>query len=183
MGPHVGLSASPRDSLGNYSAVPAFRGWAEVLVELDIRAEPQSLNGCRTATVGSSATKRTIRMSRFRTCRGSAVLVPSRNLGTAVVRSVSVTAEGKSVEQSVDRHASAREIFVVAADGTMLNIGNLPPSDTKRWVRRRKSYVVAAVKGGLLSLDEAYRRYSLTPEEFQGWENQARLHAAERWRR
>jgi hypothetical protein len=121
-------------------------------------------------------------MSRFRTCRGSAVLVPSRNLGTAVVRFVSVTAEGESVEQSVDRHGRAREIFVIAADGTMLNMGNLPPSDTKRWVRRRKSYVVAAVKGGLLSLDDAYRRYSLTAEEFQGWESQALLHAADRRR-
>lgn len=116
-------------------------------------------------------------MSRFRTCRGSEVLVPSRLLGTAV-RSVPGTAEGESVEQSVDPHGRAREFFVIAADGTMLNMGNLPPSDTKRWVRRRKSYVVAAVKGGLLSLDDAYRRYSLTAEEFQGWESQARLRAA-----
>ena len=81
------------------------------------------------------------------------------------------------MEQPVDRHERAREIFVLAADGTMLNMGNLPPSDTKRWVRRRKSHVVAAVKGGLLSLDDAYRRYSLTAEEFQGWENQSRLRA------
>lgn len=87
------------------------------------------------------------------------------------------------MEQSVDPHRWAREIFVIASDGTMLNMGNLPPSDTKRWVRRRKNYVVAAVKGGLLSLDDAYRRYSLTAEEFQAWEDQALLHAADRRKR
>ena len=58
-------------------------------------------------------------MSRFRTCRGSEVLVPSRLLGTAV-RSVPGTAEGESVEQSVDPHGRAREFFVIAADGTKL---------------------------------------------------------------
>jgi hypothetical protein len=76
-----------------------------------------------------------------------------------------------------------RKAFVIAADGTMLNMGNLPPSDTKRWVRRRKSYVVAAVKGGLLSWEDARCRYSLSAEEFQGWESQALLHAADRGRR
>jgi hypothetical protein len=82
------------------------------------------------------------------------------------------------VEQFVDRHGRVREFFVFADDGTMLNKGNLPSSDTKRWVRRRKSYVVTAVKGGLLSLEEAYRRYSLTAGEFQEWESQILLGAA-----
>ncbi|HXL70992.1 MAG TPA: DUF1153 domain-containing protein, partial [Rhizomicrobium sp.] len=31
--------------------------------------------------------------------------------------------------------------------------------------------VVAAVRGGLLSLDEACRRYTLTVEEFLGWQH------------
>ena len=39
-----------------------------------------------------------------------------------------------------------------------------------RWVVRRKAEVVAAVAGGLLTVDEACRRYSLSLEEFTGWQ-------------
>jgi hypothetical protein len=46
----------------------------------------------------------------------------------------------------------------------------LPPSSTKRWVIRRKAEVVAAVRGGLLSLDEACSRYTLTVDEFLSWQ-------------
>ena len=47
---------------------------------------------------------------------------------------------------------------------------SLPPPGTKRWVMRRKAEVVAAVNGGLLSVDEACERYGLTLEEFAGWQ-------------
>ena len=45
-----------------------------------------------------------------------------------------------------------------------------PPPSTKRWVIRRKAEVVAAVRGGLLSLEEACQRYKLTTEEFLSWQ-------------
>ncbi|WP_024879868.1 DUF1153 domain-containing protein [Methylosinus sp. LW3] len=44
----------------------------------------------------------------------------------------------------------------------------LPPPTT-RWVVRRKAEVVAAVRSGVVSLDEVCRRYSLTPDEFNAW--------------
>jgi hypothetical protein len=47
---------------------------------------------------------------------------------------------------------------------------DLPPSDTKRWVVRRKAVVVAAVRNGSLSLQEACRRYHLSVEEFLAWQ-------------
>ena len=37
-------------------------------------------------------------------------------------------------------------------------------------VARRKAEVVAAVNGGLLTVDEACERYDLTLEEFAGWQ-------------
>ena len=37
-------------------------------------------------------------------------------------------------------------------------LATLPPPGTKRWVIRRKAEVVAAVRGGLLSLEEACSR-------------------------
>src|SRR5215468_5840731 len=39
----------------------------------------------------------------------------------------------------------------------------------KRWVIRRKAEVVAAVRDGLLTLEEACSRYMLTVEEFLSW--------------
>jgi hypothetical protein len=46
----------------------------------------------------------------------------------------------------------------------------LPPPNTKRWVVRRKAVVVAAVRSGALSLQEACRRYNLSVEEFLAWQ-------------
>jgi hypothetical protein len=55
---------------------------------------------------------------------------------------------------------------VIGPDGSPLTIADLPPPNTRRWVIRRKAEVVAAVRGGLLSLEEACNRYTLTVEEF-----------------
>jgi hypothetical protein len=46
----------------------------------------------------------------------------------------------------------------------------LPSPNTKRWVVRRKAVVVAAVRNGTLSLQEACRRYNLSVEEFLAWQ-------------
>jgi hypothetical protein len=46
----------------------------------------------------------------------------------------------------------------------------LPPPDTKRWVIRRKATVVAAVRSGVLTLEEACERYKLSLEEFLSWQ-------------
>ncbi|HEV7367932.1 DUF1153 domain-containing protein [Arenibaculum sp.] len=55
--------------------------------------------------------------------------------------------------------------------GTMLMTeADLPPPDTKRWVMRRKAEVVAGVRCGLISLEEACRRYTLSVEEFLSWQ-------------
>lgn len=46
----------------------------------------------------------------------------------------------------------------------------LPPPDTERWSPRRKAAVVAAVRAGLISAEEACRRYMLSVEELTAWE-------------
>ncbi len=60
--------------------------------------------------------------------------------------------------------------YVIGPDGSPLTVADLPPKNTKRWVVRRKAEVVAAVRGGLLSLEEACERYMLTVEEFLSWQ-------------
>ena len=46
----------------------------------------------------------------------------------------------------------------------------LPPPNTKRWGAHRKAAVVMAVSGGMISLEEACRRYQMSEEEFLTWE-------------
>jgi len=60
--------------------------------------------------------------------------------------------------------------YVIGPDGSPLTIADLPPADTRRWVIRRKAEVVAAVRGGLLSIEEACKRYTLTVDEFLSWQ-------------
>lgn len=62
------------------------------------------------------------------------------------------------------------EKFVIGPTGTPLTLSDLPPANTQRWVIRRKAEVVAAVRGGLLTFEEACQRYKLTDEEFVGWQ-------------
>jgi Protein of unknown function (DUF1153) len=64
----------------------------------------------------------------------------------------------------------SRVKYVIGPDGSPLTINDLPPPSTQRWVIRRKAEVVAAVRGGLLSLEEACSRYTLTVEEFLSWQ-------------
>lgn len=59
---------------------------------------------------------------------------------------------------------------VVGPLGEPLTIDSLPPPETRRWVVRRKAEVVAAVNGGLLTIDEVCERYTLTLEEFASWQ-------------
>ena len=69
-----------------------------------------------------------------------------------------------------------RPAQVIGPLGEPLTIESLPPSETTRWVVRRKAEVVAAVRGGLLSLDEACDRYKLTNEEFLAWQQSIDRH-------
>jgi hypothetical protein len=65
---------------------------------------------------------------------------------------------------------------VVGPDGRTMTVHDLPPPDTTRWVVRRKAQVVFGVQAGLITLEDACKRYSLTPEEFASWERMIERH-------
>lgn len=65
---------------------------------------------------------------------------------------------------------------VIGPDGTPLTVDDLPSPNTRRWVARRKAEVVAAVRGGLLTLEEACQRYTLSVEEFLSWQRAVERH-------
>lgn len=67
-------------------------------------------------------------------------------------------------------HHNSRALRIIAPTCGVLERETLPPADTTRWVASRKAQVVAAVDGGLLSIDEVLARYRLSLEEFAAWQ-------------
>ena len=72
--------------------------------------------------------------------------------------------------QDMKETAKPEITYVIGPDGSPLTLDDLPSPGTKRWVCRRKGEVVAAVRGGLLSMEEACSKYALSPDEFQSWQ-------------
>jgi hypothetical protein len=68
------------------------------------------------------------------------------------------------------RSAGGGNVEPLSPLGQPMRLEDLPPPGTKRWVARRKAEVVSAVRGGLLSLQDACRRYSLSEDEYRTWE-------------
>jgi acetyl-CoA acetyltransferase len=64
---------------------------------------------------------------------------------------------------------------VTLPDGRILTLADLPPEET-RWVASRKETVVNAVIYGLITRDEALRRYGLSEEEFDSWARAMQTH-------
>lgn len=62
-----------------------------------------------------------------------------------------------------------RPADVIGPRGEVLTLAKLPPAGIGRWSPRRKAEVVVAVAGGLLTIEEACERYSLSIEEFTRW--------------
>ncbi|CAN7237475.1 DUF1153 domain-containing protein [Phenylobacterium sp. LjRoot219] len=80
------------------------------------------------------------------------------------------------LQQQQTRTNTRGEAYVIGPTGAPLTLKDLPPPNTGRWVIRRKAEVVAAVRGGLISLDDALARYSLTSEEFTTWQRSIDRH-------
>ena len=66
--------------------------------------------------------------------------------------------------------------LVIGPDGSPLSVSDLPPPNAGRWVVRRKAIVVAAVRGGLLSIEEACARYNLSVDEYLSWQTAVDRH-------
>ena len=80
------------------------------------------------------------------------------------------------LQQKPQRLNDRGETYVIGPTGMPLTLADLPPAHTQRWVIRRKAEVVAAVQGGLLSVEAACERYRLTTEELEGWRTSIDAH-------
>jgi hypothetical protein len=60
--------------------------------------------------------------------------------------------------------------YCIGPIGEILTLDCLPPPNLLRWTPRRKAEVVAAVRGALLTFDQACARYELQMEELISWQ-------------
>jgi hypothetical protein len=77
---------------------------------------------------------------------------------------------GAESPKAMNQFAPPKARYVIGHDGRRLALADLPLPGTKRWVIRRKAEVVAAVRGGLVSQEEACSRYALSIEELLSWQ-------------
>ncbi len=77
---------------------------------------------------------------------------------------------------SSDSELPAAPIRAIGPTGEPLTLETLPAPNTKRWVIRRKAEVVAAVRAGLLSMEQACERYMLSVEEYLSWQGLVETH-------
>ena len=103
-------------------------------------------------------------------------LRPTRGSRRARNSKPAQSVSGNRQDAYLRRDESKRANYVVGPNGDVITLADLPSPRTTRWVIRRKAEVVLAVHGGLLSLDDACRRYQLTTEEFFAWENAIERH-------
>ena len=68
---------------------------------------------------------------------------------------------------------------VTLPDGSVMTQADLPHIRTRRWVASRKAAVVRGVVYGLLSQEEALKRYALSEEEFSEWVRAVSQHGEE----
>lgn len=72
-------------------------------------------------------------------------------------------------KQPADFASVGEQVQIVRLSDRTKELNKLPSPETRRWVTRRKAQVVTAVRGGVLSVEEACERYRLSEEEFRSW--------------
>jgi hypothetical protein len=104
--------------------------------------------------------------------------VEPRNSGNAAIfptRSVTSGPRSGEVRSSASQVPRDETLSSESLAGTPL-MESLPPPNTKRWVVRRKAAVVAAVRSGGITIEEACRVYQLSEEELLSWERSFEIH-------
>jgi Protein of unknown function (DUF1153) len=85
-------------------------------------------------------------------------------------------ASEKHLTARADGNAALADRLAFGRPTGSVTDADLPPPNTKRWVIRRKAEVVAGVRNGVISLEEACRRYKLSIEEFLSWQRLIESH-------
>ncbi len=78
--------------------------------------------------------------------------------------------------QDTQRQDANSNVSMIDSRRNQMMLNELPPPDTVRWVVRRKAAVVAAVKNGVITLDDVCWLYDISVEEFLTWQEMIEKH-------
>jgi Protein of unknown function (DUF1153) len=78
------------------------------------------------------------------------------------------------MERDDDATSKLEVPFFHGPEGRRITLAQLPRPGLKRWLPRHKALVVAAVRHGLLTFDEACKRYPAYAKEFLCWHSDYR---------
>ncbi len=78
--------------------------------------------------------------------------------------------------QNTQRQDAYSNVSIIDRRRNQMMLNELPPPDTVRWVVRRKAAVVAAVKNGVITLDDVCWLYDISVEEFLTWQEMIKKH-------
>ncbi len=96
--------------------------------------------------------------------------IHSVSLGTFTLFSVSYDLNIPIRNGDTDMSGDSPGRAILDPFGEPLTVETLPPGNTVRWVPRRKAQVVCAIRGGLISREEACDRYGISDAELFSWE-------------
>ena len=99
-----------------------------------------------------------------------------RSLVLGVVTGTSTTPAVRQEVAALYDRSQGFDDAILDTVGTPSSLDELPPPNTKRWVIKRKAQVVAGVRSGLISLEDACKRYRLSVEEFLSWQRLIERH-------
>ena len=67
-------------------------------------------------------------------------------------------------------------IPVLHPKGHPITVADLPPEGIRRWTAMRKAEVVACIRAGLISIEQACDRYLLSEDELSSWKGNLNNH-------
>ncbi len=73
-------------------------------------------------------------------------------------------------------YESENPAAVLHPTGRPITPADLPPNGIRRWTPMRKAEVVACVRAGLITLENACERYMLSEEELLSWSRYLNKH-------
>jgi predicted DNA-binding ribbon-helix-helix protein len=84
--------------------------------------------------------------------------------------------EINEIKDRTHKKTTNSNMSMIDRDPNQLLLNELPLPSAKHWIAQDKAAVVAAVKNGAITLDEACQRYNLSVEEYLSWEERIEKH-------
>ena len=99
--------------------------------------------------------------------------------GSQPISSTEIGVSERSIGRVQDLRSNRLNSIIEPSVQRSSAMDDLPPPNTTRWVARRKAAVMAAVRSGRITMEEALHRYQISEEEYFSWQREANIEPRE----